>query len=132
MVAVKMMSEVGRVLIRPKDIRRAGRLMRRIQRRRVQRERRAARSAEYPWDKLAAIVVLVLPFFIITGAMIGVQIGEWLDWVRLVGGIVGGMFGGIVGLSVTIWVYRLRKPADARARAEKVALGELSMSHRDP
>jgi hypothetical protein len=74
---------------------------------------------------LAAIVVLVLPSFSATGAMIGVQIGEWLDWERLVCGIVGGMFGGIIGLSVIIWVYRLRKRADPRARAEKVALGEF-------
>jgi hypothetical protein len=44
-----------------------------------------------PCDKLAAIVVLVLPSFSATGALIGVQIGEWLDWVRLVGGIGGGI-----------------------------------------
>ncbi len=117
--------EVGRVLIRPKDVPRAGRLMRRIERRRAQRERLAARSAEYPWDKLAAIGILVLPFCIVTGAMIAVQIGEWPDWGRLVCGIVGGMIGGIIGLSVIIWVYRLRKRADERARAEKAKVGEF-------
>jgi hypothetical protein len=121
-----LMHEVGRVLIRPKDVPRARRLLRRIERRRAQRERQAARSAEYPWDKLAALVVLVLPFCTATGVIIGAQLDEWLDWERSVYGIVGGTFGGIFGLSLIIWVYRLRKRADASARAEDVASGELS------
>ena len=121
----QLMYDVCRVLIRPKDIPRAGRLMRRIKRRRAQRERRAAPSAEYPWEMLAGIGVLVLTFCIVMSAMIGAQIGEWSDWGQLVCGIVGGMFGGIIGLSVIIWVYRLRKRADAGARAVKPTVGEF-------
>ena len=119
----QLMFEAGRVLIRPKDVPHASRLLRRIERRRARRGRLAARSAEYPWDGLAAIGALVLPICIVIGAMIGVKIGEWPDWDRQVCGIVGGVFGSIMGLSVIIWVFKLRKTSDAGARAEKDTVG---------
>ena len=118
-VTGQLMYKFGRVLIRPKDIPRAGRLMRRIQKRRAQRERRSAESAEYPWEKLAAIGVLILPFCTVIGALIGVQVGDWPGWDRPVCGTIGGIFGCIIGLSLIIWVFRLRTRADAMARAEK-------------
>ncbi len=123
--ANQLMYEAGQVLIRPKDIPRAGRLMRRIQKRRAQRERRAAQSAEYPWDKLAGVGVLVLPICILTGVTIGVQIGKWPDWEPRVCGTIGGMFGCLIGLSLMIWVYKLHIRADARARAEKATSDEF-------
>jgi hypothetical protein len=106
------MTLVSFVLIRPKDVPRAQRLIARIERRRARRQRQ--RPAEFPWDKFAFVALFTLTFFAVLGAAIGDGIGGLIGWEQA-GPVVGGGLGSAIGLFLMIRLYRARKRADSAA-----------------
>jgi hypothetical protein len=104
------MTLVSFVVIRPKDVPRAQRLIARIERRRARRQR----PAEFPWDKFAFVALFTLTFFAVLVAAIGDGIGGLIGWEQA-GPVVGGGLGSAIGLFLIIRLYRARKRADSAA-----------------
>src|SRR5262249_7391615 len=98
------------VLIRPKDVPRAQRLIARIERRRARRER----PAEFPWDAFIVVALFTVILFAGLGAAICGAIGKAIGWEQA-GLMVGGGLGFAIGLSLMIWLFRARKRADSAA-----------------
>jgi hypothetical protein len=112
--------EASGILIRPKDLPLARRLIERITSRRARRQR----PAEFPWDSFSIIGLHVLLITSGAGGGIGALIGGSTDWEQVCIG-VGGGFGFIIGLSLMIWLYRVRKRADAGIPVAKATVGEI-------
>src|SRR5262249_11146976 len=112
------MTLVSFVLIRPKDVPRAQRLIARIERRRARRQR----PAEFPWDAFIVVALFTVIIFAVLGAAIVGAIGKAIGWEQA-GLVVGGGLGYAIGLSLMIWLFRARKRADSATVAGNPARG---------
>jgi hypothetical protein len=106
------MTLVSFVLIRPKDVPRARRLIARIERRRARRQR----PTESSWDGSIVVALAPASFLAALGTAIGDAIGKAMGWEQA-GLVVGGGLGFAIGLSPMIWLFRARKGADSAATA---------------
>ena len=74
--------------------------------------RRARTLPEFPWHAFAPIALLVFTIGIVAGSSIGHLIDETAGWDNVCL-VIGGGLGFLAGLVPMIWLYRIRKRADA-------------------
>jgi hypothetical protein len=104
----QMLAQGNGVFVRAKDLRRARRLIEKIAKRRARRRG----STEFPWHAFAPIALLVFTIGIVAGSSIGHLIDETAGWDNVCL-VIGGGLGFLAGLVPMIWLYRIRKRADA-------------------